>query len=411
MIQQRVTKYIEKEHLFSPDDKILIALSGGADSVALLYILHTAGYHCEAAHCNFHLRGKESDRDELFVRQLCERMEIHLHTIDFNTTQYATEKHISIEMAARELRYQWFEKIRKEYQADVIAVAHHQDDSIETILLNLIRGTGITGLLGIRPRNGAIVRPLLCINREEIIRYLQNIGQDYVTDSTNLEDEYTRNKIPFYVGIDCIIFGFSEGEISLLLLKRNFEPAMGEWSLMGGFVQKDESVDDAAKRVLHELTGLENVYMEQVGTFGAIDRDPGERVISVAYYALININKYDLNLVRKHNAHWVKINELPPLIFDHPEMVEKAQELMKQKASVEPIGFNLLPKLFTLTQLQSLYEAIYGETMDKRNFRKRVAEMDYIEKTDKIDKLSSKRGAALYKFNGKAYRKDPKFKI
>ena len=195
MIQQRVTKYIEKEHLFSLDDKILVALRGGADSVALLYILHTAGYHCEAAHCNFHLRGKESDRDELFVRQLCERMEIHLHTIDFNTTQYATEKHISIEMAARELRYQWFEKIRKECQADVVAVAHHQDDSIETILLNLIRGTGITGLLGIRPRNGTIVRPLLCINREEIIRYLQNIGQDYVTDSTNLEDEYTRNKI------------------------------------------------------------------------------------------------------------------------------------------------------------------------------------------------------------------------
>ena len=113
MIQQRVTKYIEKEHLFSPDDKILVALSGGADSVALLYILHTAGYHCEAAHCNFHLRGKESDRDELFVRQLCERMEIHLHTIDFNTTQYATEKHISIEMAARELRYNGSRKLEK----------------------------------------------------------------------------------------------------------------------------------------------------------------------------------------------------------------------------------------------------------------------------------------------------------
>lgn len=128
-------------------------------------------------------------------------------------------------------------------------------------------------------------------------------------------NNYYSSNPTFYVGIDCIIFGFSEGEISLLLLKRNFEPAMGEWSLMGGFVQKDESVDDAAKRVLHELTGLENVYMEQVGTFGAIDRDPGERVISVAYYALININKYDLNLVRKHNAHWVKINELPPTYF------------------------------------------------------------------------------------------------
>ena len=195
MIQQRITQYIEKNHLFSSDSKILVALSGGADSVALLRILHTAGYHCEAAHCNFHLRGEESNRDESFVRQLCLKYNIRLHTTDFNTTQYAAEKHISIEMAARELRYNWFEEIKNKYRADVIAVAHHQDDSIETMLLNLIRGTGITGLLGIRPRNGAIVRPLLCVNRKEIIQYLQNIEQDYVTDSTNLEDEYTRNKI------------------------------------------------------------------------------------------------------------------------------------------------------------------------------------------------------------------------
>lgn len=195
MIQQRVIQYIEKEALFSPDHKILIALSGGADSVALLCLLHTAGYHCEAAHCNFHLRGDESNRDEAFVRQLCLKHKIRLHTVDFNTTQYATEKRISIEMAARELRYQWFEDIKNKYQADVIAVAHHQDDSVETMLLNLIRGTGITGLLGIRPHNGAIVRPLLCVSREEIIDYLQHIGQDYMTDSTNLEDEYTRNKI------------------------------------------------------------------------------------------------------------------------------------------------------------------------------------------------------------------------
>lgn len=151
-------------------------------------------------------------------------------------------------------------------------------------------------------------------------------------------NNYYSSNPTFYIGIDCIIFGFSEGEISLLLLKRNFEPAMGEWSLMGGFVQKDESVDDAAKRVLAELTGLENVYMEQVGTFGAIDRDPGERVISVAYYALININEYDRKLVQKHNAYWVNINELPELIFDHPQMVEKARKLMQQKASVERSG-------------------------------------------------------------------------
>lgn len=197
----------------------------------------------------------------------------------------------------------------------------------------------------------------------------------------------------------------------MLLLKRNFEPAMGEWSLMGGFVQDGESVDDGAKRVLNELTGLDNVYMEQVGTFGEINRDPGERVISIAYYALININEYDRELVQQHNAFWVNINDLPDLIFDHPQMVEQARKLMQQKASTEPIGFNLLPKLFTLSQLQSLYEAIYGEAIDKRNFRKRIAEMDYIEKTDKIDKTGSKRGAALYKFNEKAYRKAPKFKL
>lgn len=224
-------------------------------------------------------------------------------------------------------------------------------------------------------------------------------------------NNYYSSNPKFYVGIDCIIFGFSEGELSLLLLKRNFQPAMGEWSLMGGFVQEGESVDDAAKRVLNELTGLDNVYMEQVGAFGAIGRDPGERVISVVYYALININEYDKELVQQHNAFWMNINELPALIFDHSEMVTQARKQMQQEASTEPIGFNLLPKLFTLSQLQSLYEAIYGEDIDKRNFRKRIAEMDYIEKTDKIDKKGSKRGAALYKFNDKVYQKDPKFKL
>lgn len=215
----------------------------------------------------------------------------------------------------------------------------------------------------------------------------------------------------FYVSVDCIIFGFDQGELKLLLLKRNFEPAMGKWSLMGGFVQENESVDDAAKRVLKELTGLEDVYMEQVGTFGDTKRDPGERVISVAYYALVNVNEYDRDLVQQHNAYWIKIDELPPLIFDHPEMIAKARELMKHQASDNPISFNLLPELFTLTQLQNLYEAIYGEQMDKRNFRKRIATMDFIEKTDLIDKSGSKRGAYLYKFNDKAYKKDPKFKL
>lgn len=221
---------------------------------------------------------------------------------------------------------------------------------------------------------------------------------------------YSKNP-KFYISVDCIIFGFSGGELSLLLLKRNFEPARGEWSLMGGFVQENESVDDAAKRVLAELTGLDEVYMEQVGAFGSVHRDPGGRVVSIAYYALVNINEYDRELVRQHNAFWINVNELPPLIFDHSAMVEKARALMQQKASTKPIGFNLLPSLFTLSQLQSLYEAIYGEPLDKRNFRKRVAEMNYIEKTDKIDKTGSKRGAALYQFNENAYKQTPKFKL
>lgn len=195
MIQKKVAQYIDTEHLLSSKDKVIVALSGGADSVALLRILHTLGYSCEAAHCNFHLRGTESDRDEEFVRKLCKTMGISLHTVHFETEQYAIENKISIEMAARELRYHWFTEIKKKTNADVIAVAHHRDDSVETILLNLIRGTGIDGLLGIRPKNGDIVRPLLCVSRKEIIDYLQSIGQEYVTDSTNLQDEYTRNKI------------------------------------------------------------------------------------------------------------------------------------------------------------------------------------------------------------------------
>ena len=195
MIEKKIAQYIDNERLFPLNTRIIVALSGGADSVALLRILHTLGYDCEAAHCNFQLRGAESDRDEMFVRELCKTMRIPLHTIDFATEQYAIEKKISIEMAARELRYQWFAEIKEKTKANVIAVAHHQDDSVETVLLNLIRGTGINGLLGIRPKNGDIVRPLLCISRKEITDYLQNAGQEYMTDSTNLQDEYTRNKI------------------------------------------------------------------------------------------------------------------------------------------------------------------------------------------------------------------------
>lgn len=193
--KRRVQNFIEEKHLFTKLDKVLVALSGGADSVALLRVLLELGYSCECAHCNFHLRGEESNRDETFVNNLCKSFNIPLHIIHFDTKSYAREKHISIEMAARELRYKWFEQLRQDIHAKVIAVAHHRNDSVETFLLNLIRGTGINGLRGISVQNDFIVRPLLHTSRTDIMDYLTHLKQEYVTDSTNLQDEYMRNKI------------------------------------------------------------------------------------------------------------------------------------------------------------------------------------------------------------------------
>ena len=195
MFHRKINKYIEEKNLFTFRDKVLVALSGGADSVALLRVLLVLGYRCEAAHCNFHLRGAESDRDERFVRSLCGELGVMLHVTHFDTMSYAASHHVSIEMAAREMRYDWFEQIRQQREAQVIAVAHHRDDSVETFLLNLVRGAGINGLKGISPKNGRIVRPLLEADRQDILEYLHHLNQEYVTDSTNLQDEYMRNKI------------------------------------------------------------------------------------------------------------------------------------------------------------------------------------------------------------------------
>lgn len=192
---QRVAAFVERHQLFATEARVLVAISGGADSVALLHILLHLGYQCHAVHCNFHLRGEESMRDEQFVTTLCSTLKVPCEVLHFDTQNYAAEHKLSIEMAARELRYNEFERIRQSNGLDVIAVAHHQDDAVETLLLNLIRGAGINGLTGIRMTNGYIVRPLLCLTRDEIIDYLRNIGQSYVTDSTNLTDEYARNKV------------------------------------------------------------------------------------------------------------------------------------------------------------------------------------------------------------------------
>ena len=214
-----------------------------------------------------------------------------------------------------------------------------------------------------------------------------------------------------YVSVDCIIFGFEENKLKLLIGKRQMNPGYGEWSLYGGFVEHNESIDDAAKRVLFELTGLKKAFMKQLGAFGAVDRDPGERVISIAYYSLINVKDYDDKLRQEHNLEWVSLEDMPPLYSDHSLMVEKALKIIQSNISTEPIGFKLLPDLFTLTQLQKVYEAVLNQEIDKRNFRKRIKQIDFIEKTELIDKKSSKRGAALYRFNRKSYAEDPTFKL
>lgn len=193
--EEKTLRYIHRHMPAVANGKTLAAVSGGADSVALLRVLAALGCNCIAAHCNFHLRGDEADRDEAFVRKLCHDLDIELRCTDFDVEAYKKSHGVSTEMACRELRYDWFERQRAALGCSVIAVAHHRDDNIETFFLNLVRGSGITGLAGIKPCNGKIVRPLLGSSRDEIINYLKTLGQDYVTDSTNLENDYARNKI------------------------------------------------------------------------------------------------------------------------------------------------------------------------------------------------------------------------
>jgi len=209
----------------------------------------------------------------------------------------------------------------------------------------------------------------------------------------------------FHVAVDCIIFGFDEGELKLLIHKRKFEPFMGHWSLFGGFLKPDESLHDGARRILFELTGLEDIYLEQLYTYGDPGRDPAGRVISVSYVALIPGYRYSPDFSERYGAVWISLKELPELIMDHGIMVEKGLRRLRRRASTQPIGFELLPAEFTIPQLQSLYEAILGETLDKRNFRKKLLVMDLLVKLDQKDKSGSRKGAYLYKFDQERYNK------
>lgn len=207
----------------------------------------------------------------------------------------------------------------------------------------------------------------------------------------------------YYVAVDCIIFGFDGAGLKLLLIHRGFEPEKGKWSIMGGFVKPDENLDQAAARVLEELTGLRKVYLEQLETFGNPGRDPVDRTISITYFALIDIQKYETQINERFHAKWFPVNKIPKLIFDHTDMVELAKTRLRNKAGLYPILFELMPSKFTLPELQNLYEDVYNKNFDKRNFRRKILSSGLLTKHTEKDKNGSKKGAYYYSLNKRKY--------
>jgi len=206
------------------------------------------------------------------------------------------------------------------------------------------------------------------------------------------------------LAVDCIIFGFDGENLKILLIKRGFEPEKDKWSLMGGFIQSTESLDEAANKILLQLTGLDGVYLEQLHAFGNPYRDPMKRIISVAYFALIDIHKYETQLNDRYHAEWFLINEMPQLIFDHGEMVEIAKQKIRYKAALHPLLFELLPRKFTIPQLQSLYEGVYNTKIDNRNFIRKLTSTGLLIKLEEKDKSNSKKGAFYFKLDKKKYK-------
>jgi len=205
------------------------------------------------------------------------------------------------------------------------------------------------------------------------------------------------------LAVDCIIFGFDNEGLKILLIKRDFEPEKGKWSLMGGFLKSDEVLDNAAIRILNTYTGLHDIYMEQLHAYSEIDRDPVDRTISVSYYALINIENHNTELIKNYHAQWFSIADAPNLIFDHNEMVKHAIKRLRYRTSIKPIGFELLPEKFTMRQLLELYEAILSKELDKRNFISKINSLEILNKLDEKDMQSSRKGSYLYTFNKEKY--------
>ncbi|MGK9367500.1 NUDIX hydrolase [Melioribacter sp. Ez-97] len=208
------------------------------------------------------------------------------------------------------------------------------------------------------------------------------------------------------ISIDCVIFGFENSELEVLLVKRAIKPAKERWALPGGFIKKDELIETAAQRILKETTGLDNIYLEEFKIFDKVDRYPLRRVFTLGHYALVKPEQYVLSTgADTSEAKWFKLDELPELPFDHLEIIREAMEKLRARIRYRPIGFELLPEKFTLPQLQTLYEVILGKKLDKRNFRKKLMKMNLVKKLKEKDKNSTRRPAYLYRFDKRTYEK------
>ena len=312
-MQSKVQNFIEKKQLLSDKSTVIVGVSGGADSVALLHILHNSGFNCIAAHCNFKLRKEESDRDEEFVRLLAEELMIPFQSIVFDTTEYAEKNKISIEMAARDLRYAWFSELQTKFNAEAIAVAHHADDSIETLLMNLVRGTGIRGITGIPLRNGNVIRPLLCCSREEIIDYLMKFNLEYVEDSTNALCDYNRNKfrnqiIPMLEEINPSVRKVLYETIERFQgIQSVFEKAIGEISSQisehradGYYINiKQLAMQADIPTVLFELIRSYGFHPDQISNIAQkIENEAGKSFYSATHRLIIDREYLIITLIR-----------------------------------------------------------------------------------------------------------------
>ena len=354
----KVSKYIQQQNLLSPNARLIVGLSGGADSVALLYVLQQLGYECVAAHCNFHLRGDESLRDELFAKDYAESLGIPFRKIDFDTEIHAFSKGISIEMAARELRYEWFEKLRIELDAEAVAVAHHQNDSVETFLLNLIRGTGIHGLTGIKPKYLHVVRPFLCLTRDEILSYIRWENLSYVTDGSNLQDDYVRNKI----------------RLNILPEMQMINPA----------------VDEAILRTIKNLQQAANIYDSDIKTAEKQVFDAEKKHISIPeLQSYIEPETLLYEILKPFGFNPTVVKEIMQSLTGRPgkEFYSPEFKLIKDR------------DILLITQKQHIEEPDYyeiekrvGETSISLPFR---LELNFVEKTSEFEILKDKKIACL----------------